>query len=317
MAIADYLTQLASDRDDLADNLVTMGVQASHSETITELVPKVLDIAGGGIEITDITLNADGTYTVTDKDNNTHTLAVTETDGQITAITYDGDNVSLSFSGDDLTGVGDTDVDVSRYKGIGRLPAEYQEVEYIESTGTQYIDTGVYPDEFSFSQIEVAYTDVTTQQMVCGAYSSGVTRSVWVEGIHNQKYSWQYPSNSSGWIVYSSITPVANQKISSCASRGFAGYAVNNDFKRISGVDTASSHSVSLALFGSNWGTEVKFLCQAKLYSCQFYSGIDTKVAHFIPCYRKSDNEIGMYDIIRNQFFTNAGTGTFLKGGDV
>lgn len=45
---ADYLTQLERDRDNLADNLVTMGVQASQSETITELVPKVLDIQGGG-----------------------------------------------------------------------------------------------------------------------------------------------------------------------------------------------------------------------------------------------------------------------------
>lgn len=45
---ADYLTQLERDRDNLADNLVTMGVEASQSETFTSLVPKVLDISGGG-----------------------------------------------------------------------------------------------------------------------------------------------------------------------------------------------------------------------------------------------------------------------------
>jgi len=45
---ADYLNQLIDDRNDLADNLVTMGVAATHSETFTELVPKVLDISGGG-----------------------------------------------------------------------------------------------------------------------------------------------------------------------------------------------------------------------------------------------------------------------------
>ena len=41
------VTQLDSDRDDLADNLVTMGVAASHSETFTALVPKVLTIPSG------------------------------------------------------------------------------------------------------------------------------------------------------------------------------------------------------------------------------------------------------------------------------
>lgn len=36
-----------------------------------------------------------------------------------------------------------------------------------------------------------------------------------------------------------------------------------------------------------------------------------------IPCYRKADNVIGMYDTISKQFFTNAGTGTFTKGANV
>lgn len=44
---ADYLNQLIDDRNDLADNLVTMGVAASHSETFTSLVPKVLTIPSG------------------------------------------------------------------------------------------------------------------------------------------------------------------------------------------------------------------------------------------------------------------------------
>ena len=40
---------------------------------------------------------------------------------------------------------------VKRYKGTdliysaSRLPSEFQEVEYIESSGTQYIDTGFLP----------------------------------------------------------------------------------------------------------------------------------------------------------------------------
>ena len=36
-------------------------------------------------------------------------------------------------------------------KKSSRLPSEYQEVEYIESTGTQYIDTGLTPNgNYSF-----------------------------------------------------------------------------------------------------------------------------------------------------------------------
>lgn len=53
MSIATYLTALDRDRDALAANLVTKGVQASSSETFTTLVPKVLNIPSGGGGIVD------------------------------------------------------------------------------------------------------------------------------------------------------------------------------------------------------------------------------------------------------------------------
>lgn len=54
MSIATYLNSLDNDRDTLAANLTTMGVQASSSETFTSLVPKVLTIpTGGGMEMKD------------------------------------------------------------------------------------------------------------------------------------------------------------------------------------------------------------------------------------------------------------------------
>jgi hypothetical protein len=42
-----------------------------------------------------------------------------------------------------------------------------------------------------------------------------------------------------------------------------------------------------------------------------------TRVQDFVPCYRKADGVIGMYDLVTDTFFTNAGTGTFTKGADV
>ena len=44
MSIANYLTALDAQRDQLARNLTTMGVQASESEKLNTLVPKVLQI---------------------------------------------------------------------------------------------------------------------------------------------------------------------------------------------------------------------------------------------------------------------------------
>lgn len=44
MSIGNYLTALDEQREQLARNLVTMGVQASETEKLNTLVPKVLQI---------------------------------------------------------------------------------------------------------------------------------------------------------------------------------------------------------------------------------------------------------------------------------
>lgn len=49
---ADYLNKLVTQKNALADNLVVKGVTASHDETLETLVPKVLNISGGGGETT-------------------------------------------------------------------------------------------------------------------------------------------------------------------------------------------------------------------------------------------------------------------------
>lgn len=36
-----------------------------------------------------------------------------------------------------------------------------------------------------------------------------------------------------------------------------------------------------------------------------------------VPCYRKIDYIIGMYDIIGERFYINEGTGSFTKGQNV
>ena len=47
---ADYLNKLITQKNTLVDNLVTKGVSATQDETLETLIPKVLEISGGGSE---------------------------------------------------------------------------------------------------------------------------------------------------------------------------------------------------------------------------------------------------------------------------
>ena len=53
------------------------------------------------------------------------------------------------------------------------------------------------------------------------------------------------------------------------------------------------------------------------LYYFKVYDSSDNVVYELVPCYRKSDSVIWMYDIVNDQFYTNSWTWTFTKWPDV
>lgn len=79
MTTSDYLNQLIEDRNDLVDNLETMGITGlTGDETFTELVPEVLNISSGssGLDWTALgyqgrpeTIDEDYTYSLQIKNN--------------------------------------------------------------------------------------------------------------------------------------------------------------------------------------------------------------------------------------------------------
>jgi hypothetical protein len=81
-------------------------------------------------------------------------------------------------------------------------------------------------------------------------------------------------------------------------------------------VENIFDNRQNLYLFANNLAGNVSNFSQAKLYSCKIYNN-SILVRDFIPCYRKADNKPGLYDVINDVFYTNAGTGEFNVGGNV
>ena len=203
----------------------------------------------------------------------------------------------------------------------GDLPSEYQQVEYIESTGTQYIDTGINPISSTRIDINFAYVGTTT-------YSGWIpilgARSI-IDNV--QEYYAVFINNSTLKLTtnYSSIDAADNSTVYIEANKKYnlknnQGLFYINDIleSSISTSNTLSNNTrFPVYLFDLNFhGNKMNRGTKMKLYSCKFYDD-DTLIRNYIPCYRKSDNEIGMYDIVNNVFYTNQGTGVFLKGNSI
>lgn len=207
---------------------------------------------------------------------------------------------------------GDTLLPYVPYRNV--LPVEYQEVEYIESTGTQYIDTDVSLTKTIDSILDIYFDPSVNNNK----------RFISYETSEQFAYDMYYES---GYIYFRSGRPLvqvvystpqaARLTIENKLTTTTMTAIINNTVigtKDISSAPapTANSHIFLFARNGA--GTAVAF-GSFKLYSCKMYDN-SALVRNFIPCYRKSDNTIGFYDTVQNKFYVNSGSGTFLKGKD-
>lgn len=194
--------------------------------------------------------------------------------------------------------------------GTIEVDSPYQEVEYIEGTGTQYIDSEV-PGNTSDLSINIKYE--LTELPASGSYkwifgnyvneSTNVTR-ILLYGPSTTYVNYNHKAGSAS--TYSStryINVVYDETLTSTQ------YTSNGN--SITLTKTAgSANDANIIIFdrGVNPSTSKgKF----KLYFFKAYSG-NTLIRDLVPCYRKSDNVAGMYDRVSGAFFTNAGTGEFI-----
>jgi hypothetical protein len=212
---------------------------------------------------------------------------------------------------EDTEGDGEEDTEGEGDSGEGNvplLPAEYQQVEYIESTGTQYIDTEYVPNSNTNIIFDFEYKSGTSNRYIpiLGQRISETEKlfALWVYestgevAVNFDKTdTWNISgTNGVGRHVYKNI--------------GGNFYLDGQLISEISYNDFEASYT--LAVFGlktSASTADVRQLC-GKVYSLKVYDN-DILERDLVPCYRKSDNVVGLYDLVYDKFYTNAGTGTF------
>ena len=197
---------------------------------------------------------------------------------------------------------------ISTISGGGSiLPPTYQQVEYIRTTGDQYINLGFYGSNTIDYDMEFCWNAMVhnNQNYLCGF--ENYTPRLTADGTSQTNLNVLYY----GYTAYtiSNLTMGTKYKISIKGTNTYLNDNLIITRNRISGTDT-----YPLMLF--NYPYNPAFGPDASLYSLKFYEN-NVLIRDFIPCYRKSDNEIGLYDIVNNVFYTNDGTGTFIKGNDV
>lgn len=187
------------------------------------------------------------------------------------------------------------------------LPIEYQQVEYLKSAGSQYIDTGIILKQGC--RIEIKYqildTSSTSWLFVCGARDNLQTRIELTYNHSKTDYAFIYGTS----IIVLPLDKINDNTILICDYEKLT----LNDIEY--SVNTSSFNIQSMFyLFNCNQGLGTGLATAASCiieYVKITNNGVDYA---FYPCYRKEDNVAGMYDIVNNVFYTNAGIGEFIVG---
>jgi len=187
----------------------------------------------------------------------------------------------------------------------------YQFVDYIESSGTQYIDTEYQPNS------------TTTKVIVDGVYLNtdtghlaGITYNGYYYGLRpadTSKMRWHDGTGSgAACFIDFNFSYLNNRCVYEYRGRNLY---IDNTLKA-STTTTSTNYTYNLYLFARNNTGSMDSAAFFRMYSCKIYDG-NVLVKDFAPCVRKSDGAIGMYDKLNDIFYENAGTGVFTRGSNV
>ena len=155
------------------------------------------------------------------------------------------------------------------------LPEGYKAVEYIESTGAQYIDTGYIPKANTRWELDLQFTQIISDTpQFNGRYDGGKRFDIAISSAGQ----FQLNINDSNNVAVADT----NRHMFFLDSKNLKVGYDDNSFNVSSAL---LESSVTVGLFGrhESGNAKVRYYCNQKLYSCAFYED-DILVSYMQPC---------------------------------
>ena len=188
------------------------------------------------------------------------------------------------------------------------IPSGYKRLEYIKSSGTQYIDTGFKPNQNTRVVMDVTPVDVILGKMWCafGVRQNDIYFGLYKASTNNMNLTWFYGSNYSNYFT---VDYAKRHNLE-----------VNKNAASVDGISksyTAQTFQFTIPLFllCDNAAGSPTSAGAALLYSCKIYDN-GTLIRDFIPC-KNASGVVGMWDDVNSVFYQNAGSGTFTAGPEI
>lgn len=199
----------------------------------------------------------------------------------------------------------------------GKLPSEYQEVEYIKINRYTGINTNYYPNQNTSTMVKFTPfigTNVYWENYIYGGSTSGSENAYELYINRIPQFEFHYGSS----IISYDRTPNENDIFKVEREKTHISLSINDTIQFEAENTPQTFISPNYLYIGILKRSDQPYYSPFafNLYSMTIKEN-DIMVRNFVPCYHKADNIIGLYDTINNAFYTNVGIGSFGKGPDV
>ena len=221
----------------------------------------------------------------------------------------------IKFGTTDISSIFKGNTKIGRiYKGTSLvyqssiLPAGYTECEYIESSGTQYIDTGYYATTTSGINIDYAYT-ASGNAGLCGIFQNQIPRTdtLFVTTLNGQTSTEIYLISQGGEAT-NNIPPGIGTKHNGKINYLNNGKLIIDNGRQWNNGTNGVVSTRTIKLFCRDYNGNLAYT-SARIYMCQI-SEDENIVRNLVPCLDNNGVPC-MYDVVGKQTYYNAGTGTF------
>lgn len=199
------------------------------------------------------------------------------------------------------------------------------EVEYLESSGTQWIDTGIIQNSLNI-EIGLQIQWVGSSASLFESFFAYMTNDGIVPrgGIHKYNGKWMFGTNSTMITTKFIDKNIHNIFLTGNSSTQIEQLYLDGTLAREGDAivpTNISSNNIPFYMFGRNRNGNADNLATIRIMSCWYKQFTDaghtaiTKEIDLIPV--RVGTTGYMYDKVSKQLFGNAGSGSFIVGDDI
>lgn len=198
----------------------------------------------------------------------------------------------------------------------GDVPVDYQRVDYLENSGTQWIATDYRMTAADDVQITVDFA-FTAPQTVNGVLFGCMPGKLREQQVFLEYYGGDWYAANGKWkgnntSDIGSVLNVRHHAVISSHMLTIDGIGISTIATNLSIRDLSTMY-----LFAWHQQSGAKDINQGvRIYNLKFVVNGITE-ANFVPVVQQPGNRAGMFDTISQKFYTNSGTGHFITGSAV